>query len=168
MTLEPKKAELTNEDRLEFQSKLPYMGLKLGELSAQEERFVLYYTGGMSAAAAARMAGYSSKTSATNILNKESVKRAVDYWREEFREEVNFTKNHAHSMYMQAYASAVNSTEMKNTTDSLVKLHGLAKEEQKPLINIQINGTKQLERLTDEELLELAGKTIDHLEPSAD
>jgi hypothetical protein len=49
-----------------------------------------------------------------------------------------------------------------------VKLHGVAKEETKPLVNIQINGSKQLERMTDEELLELAGKTIDHLEPKSD
>jgi hypothetical protein len=71
-------------------------------------------------------------------------------------------------MYLSAYRASANATEMKNTTDSLVKLHGVAKEETKPLVNIQINGSKQLERMTDEELLELAGKTIDHLEPKSD
>ena len=54
---------------------------------------------------------------------------------------------------------------MKNTVDSLVKLHGLSTPEPTTTVNIQINGTKQLERMTDEELLKLAGQDADYLEP---
>jgi hypothetical protein len=47
----------------------------------------------------------------------------------------------------------------------MVRLHGLAKESQSQQVNIQINGAKQLERLSDDELLKLAGKGTQYLEP---
>jgi hypothetical protein len=57
---------------------------------------------------------------------------------------------------------------MKNTVDSLVKLHGLGLPDQATQININLNATaKQLERLSDEELLEIAGKSNAYLEPAA-
>ena len=59
-------------------------------------------------------------------------------------------------------------SEPTNTTDSLVKLHGLAAPENATQVNININGTKQLERMTDEDLLRIAGKDIDYLEPKGD
>ena len=85
------------------------------------------------------------------------------------REEVKFNVVNAHSMYMDAYAQSATATEMKNTVDSLVKLHGLSKENQpQTQVNVQINNIKQLERLTDEELLKLVGKDQQYLEPIAD
>jgi hypothetical protein len=57
---------------------------------------------------------------------------------------------------------------MKNTVDSLVKLHGLATPDQAVQVNVNLSATsKQLERLSDEELLEIAGKSTDYLEPDA-
>ena len=83
------------------------------------------------------------------------------------REEVKFGVNEAHSMYMNAYVSSANATEMKNTVDSMVRLHGLAKEaQQSTQVNVQINGAKQLERLSDDELLKIAGKDVKYLEPT--
>ena len=67
-----------------------------------------------------------------------------------------------------AYTSSANATEMKNTTDSLVKLHGLAAPDNATQVNININGTKQLERMSDAELLKIAGKDLDYLEPKSD
>jgi hypothetical protein len=49
-----------------------------------------------------------------------------------------------------------------------VKLHGLAAPENATQVNININGTKQLERMTDEDLLKIAGKDLDYLEPKSD
>jgi len=80
---------------------------------------------------------------------------------------VKFTSQNAHMMYMEAYNSSANATEMKNTTDSLVKLHGLAEADNAPQVNININGTKQLERMTDEDLLKIAGKDLNYLEPKS-
>ena len=82
------------------------------------------------------------------------------------REEVRFSRNNAQQMYMEPYTAPANATEMKNTVDSLVKLHGLGEPDNATQVNISINTTaKQLERLTDEELVEIAGRETAYLEP---
>ena len=93
--------------------------------------------------------------------------QAIEHFRQEMREEVKFTNQHAHMMCMEAYNASATATEMKNTTDSLVKLHGLAARTVLQ-VNININGTRQLERMTDEDLLKIAGKDMDYLEPKGD
>ena len=163
----PKDQPSDIDPHVELQSHLKYAGLNLNELTSQQETYVLARVGGMNMKASARAAGYSER-SVYDVEKSPAVQKAIEYFREQNREEVRFELADAHHMYMSAYRASANATEMKNTTDSLVKLHGISKEEQTPLVNIQINGSKQLERMTDEELLELAGSTIDHLEPKAD
>lgn len=163
----PKDQPSDIDPHVELQSHLKYAGLNLNELTSQQETYVLARVGGMNIKASARAAGYSERSS-YDVEKSPAVQKAIEYFREQNREEVRFELADAHHMYMSAYRASANATEMKNTTDSLVKLHGISKEEQTPLVNIQIHGSKQLERMTDEELLELAGNTIDHLEPKAD
>ena len=153
----------------EFQSHVPYMGLTLGDLTVQQEKLVLMISSGMSVAAAGRAAGYGSNKSSLEASKLPRVQQALQYFRDQMREEVKFTKTNAHTMYMEAYSASATATEMKTTVDSLVKLHGLAQPEQATQININLNATaKQLERPSDEELLEIAGKSDTYLEPSGD
>ena len=155
-------------EHTEFQSHMPYMGISRGSLTMQQEKLVSLISSGMTTAAAGRGAGYSSPQSTYAAAKVPEVQKAIEYFRAEMREEVRFSNQHAHMMYMEAYNSSANATEMKNTTDSLVKLHGLAAPENATQVNININGTKQLERMTDEDLLKIAGKDIDYLEPRRD
>ena len=155
-------------EHTEFQSHLPYMGLKRGSLTMQQEKLVSLISSGMTIAAAGRGAGYSSPQTTYEAVKRPPVAQAIEYFRQEMREEVKFTNQHAHMMYMEAYNSSANATEMKNTTDSLVKLHGLAAPDNATQVNISINGTKQLERMSDEDLLKIAGKDLDYLEPKSD
>lgn len=60
---------VTEQDRLELQSHFPYAGVKLSELSVQEERLILYFLRGMSKAAAGRAAGYRNQDSVYEALN---------------------------------------------------------------------------------------------------
>jgi len=143
------------------------MGLQHGSLTMQQEKFVLLITSGMSIAAAGRGAGYATPNSAYEAHKVATVQKALQWYREEMRETVKFDIQNAHTMYMEAYSSSANATEMKNTTDSLVKLHGLAAPDNATQVNININGTKQLERMSDEELLKIAGKDINYLEPKS-
>ena len=55
---EERPTDMSEADRNELQSHLPYAGLQLNELSVQEERLVLFHLRGMSKAAAGRAAGY--------------------------------------------------------------------------------------------------------------
>jgi Zn-dependent oligopeptidase len=144
------------------------MGISRGSLTMQQEKLVTLIASGMSTAAAGRGAGYSSPQAAYAAAKVPSVQKALDYYREEMRETVKFTNQNAHLMYMEAYNASANATEMKNTTDSLVKLHGLAAPDNATQVNININGTKQLERMSDEDLLKIAGKDINYLEPKSD
>lgn len=152
--------------RTEFQSHLPYMGLDLNSLTVQQEKLVMLAASGMSVAAAGRAAGYSHSNNAYEAMARPECKRALQYFRSQAREKVNFTIANAHTMYMEAYTSSATATEMKNTTDSLVKLHGLVQNEPQAQVNVQINASaKQLERLSDEELVKLVGKDEHYLEP---
>jgi len=164
---EPQSTEIVSE-HVEFQSHMPYMGISRGSLTMQQEKLVTLMASGMSTAAAGRGAGYSCSQTAYAAAKRPEIKKALDYFREELRETVKFSNQNAHMMYMEAYNASVNATEMKNTTDSLVKLHGLAVPDNAPQVNININGTKQLERMTDEDLLKIAGKDIHYLEPKSD
>ena len=165
---EPQSEPLTKEmSHTEFQSFMPYMGLNLNDLTIQQEKLVQLVASGMSIAAAGRAAGYASPSAAREAAKRPAVSKALEFLREEMRETVKFNRENAHMMYMEAYTSSANATEMKNTVDSLVKLHGLAIPDNSTQVNINIQGTKQLERMTDEDLLKLAGQDTKYLEPSA-
>jgi len=158
--------ELQSTEQVELQSFMPYMGLSLGDLTAQQERLVLYMSRGMTTAAAGRAAGYTTPQAAYDAAKRPAVVKALNYFREQFREEVHFTRVHAHSMYLDAYNSAATSTEMKNATDSLVKLHGLAAPDHATQININVTPA-HMERMSDEDLLKLVGRDEKYLEPDS-
>lgn len=162
---EPLTEELSH---TEFQSFMPYMGLNLNDLTIQQEKLVQMIASGMSIAAAGRAAGYASPHTARDAAKRPAVAKALEFLREEMRETVNFRRENAHMMYMESYQAAANATEMKNTVDSLVKLHGLGTPDSTTEVNINIQGTKQLERMTDAELLQIAGQDIKYLEPSSE
>lgn len=171
MTSSPQKESPSTEvvdAHTEFQSHMPYMGLNLNDLTVQQEKLVSLIASGMTVAAAGRGAGYASYATALDASKRPAVQKALQYYRENMREEVKFERANAHVMYMDAYNASATATEMKNTVDSLVKLHGLTQPDTAVQVNLNMNATsKQLERLSDEELLEIAGKKTDYLEPDA-
>tara|TARA_B100000214_G_C23906024_1_gene598908 strand:+ start:85 stop:603 length:519 start_codon:yes stop_codon:yes gene_type:complete len=157
--------QVTEEDRVELQSHFPYAGVKLSELSVQEERLILFFIRGMSKAAAGRAAGYRNLDHVYEVFKKPKIQKAVEYLREEIREEVKFDRNTATTMYLEAHRKSANATEEKNVVDSLCKLHGLFAPEQATQVNINVDKIQQLERLPDAELLKLAGVDMSYLEP---
>ncbi len=84
------------------------------------------------------------------------------------REEIKFDKNTATGMYLEAHRKSATATEEKNVVDSLCKLHGLFMPENATQININVDKVEQLERLSDAELLKLAGADTKYLEPAND
>ena len=160
--------EVTDQERVELQSHFPYAGVKLSELSVQEERLILFYIRGMSKAAAGRAAGYQNLDHVYEVFKKPKVSQAVEYLRQEMREEVRFDKNTATTMYLEAHRKSANATEEKNVVDSLCKLHGLFAPENATQVNINVDKIEKLERLPDSELLRIAGVDSSHLEPQGD
>ena len=165
------KEEFTNvteQDRLDLQSHFAYAGVKLSELSVQEERLILFFIRGLSKAAAGRAAGYRNMDHVYEVFKKPKIQQAVEYLRAEMREEVKFDRNTATVMYLEAHRKSANATEEKNVVDSLCKLHGLFAPEQATQVNINVDKIQQLERLPDAELLKLAGVDTSYLEPKGD
>ena len=160
--------EVTEQERVELQSHFPYAGVKLSELSVQEERLILFNLRGMSKAAAGRAAGYQNLDHVYEVFKKPKVSQAVEYLRQEMREEVRFDKNTATTMYLEAHRKSANATEEKNVVDSLCKLHGLFAPEIATQVNINVDKIEKLERLPDSELLRIAGVDSSHLEPQGD
>lgn len=156
---------VTEQDRLELQSHFPYAGVKLSELSVQEERLILYFLRGMSKAAAGRAAGYKNQDSVYEAFKRPKIMQAIEYLREEMREEVKFDRNTATQLYLEAHRKSATATEEKNVVDSLCKLHGLFAPEQATQVNINVDKIQQLERMSDSELLKLAGVDTKYLEP---
>jgi hypothetical protein len=157
--------EVTDEDRVELQSHFPYAGVKLSELSVQEERLVLFHLRGLNKSAAGRAAGYRNMDHVYEVFKKPKINQAIEYLREEMREEVKFDRNTATTMYLEAHRKSATATEEKNVVDSLCKLHGLFAPEQATQVNINVDKIQQLERLPDSELLKLAGVDVSYLEP---
>jgi hypothetical protein len=157
MTLLREKEEahiVTDSDRAELQSHFPYAGIHLNELSVQEERLLLFHLRGMSKAAAGRAAGYSDIDRVYSIFKQQKMQNALQYLRNEMREEVKFDRTTATSMYLEAHRKAATSTEEKNVVDSLCKLHGLFMPDSATQININVDKVEQLEKLSDAELLD--------------
>ena len=156
---------VTESDRAELQSHFPYAGIHLNELSLQEERLLLFHLRGMSKAAAGRAAGYSDLDRVYSIFKQQKFQNALQYLRNEMREEIKFDRDTATTMYLEAHRKAATSTEEKNVVDSLCKLHGLFMPDNATQININVDKVQQLEKLSDAELLKLAGEDQNYLEP---
>ena len=160
--------EVTDQERVELQSHFPYAGVKLSELSVQEERLILFYIRGMSKAAAGRAAGYKDMDTVYAVFKRDKVNQALNYLRQEMREEVKFDRNTETVMYLEAHRKSANATEEKNVVDSLCKLHGLFAPEQVTQVNLNVEKLERLERLPDSELLKLAGVDNEYLEPKGE
>jgi hypothetical protein len=122
----------------------------------------------MNKAAAGRAAGYQNLDHVYEVFKKPKIAQAVEYLRQEMREEVKFDRNTATTMYLEAHRKSANATEEKNVVDSLCKLHGLFAPENATQVNINVDKIEKLERLPDSELLKLAGVDSSHLEPQGD
>tara|TARA_S200002703_G_scaffold158199_1_gene167953 strand:- start:6 stop:524 length:519 start_codon:yes stop_codon:yes gene_type:complete len=166
--LNAEAVDVTDEDRIELQSHFPYAGVKLSELSVQEERLILFHLRGMNKSAAGRAAGYKDMDTVYAVLKRPKIIQALEYLRREMREEVKFDRNAATSMYLEAHRKSANATEEKNVVDSLCKLHGLFAPEQVTQVNLNVEKLERLEKLPDAELLRLAGVDTQYLEPKGE
>lgn len=78
--------------------------------------------------------------------------------------EIQFTRNDATFMYLDAHRKAKDATEEIKATDSLVKLHGIAAPEKKE-VSVTATTSAKLRQLDDNALIEMAGEDL-LLDPS--
>lgn len=138
-------------------------------LSAQEERYVQLRVRGLLPLAAARGAGIRVKNmSDINALHDANphLDEALVAYRMAIREEsisrgveIEFTRNDATLMLMEAHTKAANTMEEVRAIDSLIKLHGIAAPERKE-ITATVTNISEIQQMSDEQLAALSGRTL--------
>ncbi len=151
-------------DKAEFQSELPYMGFRPGDLTSQQEKFVHLVVSGMSNSAAAVAVGANPNTGSAWV-KLPHIEAAMEHFRSKNREKLNFTIETAHSMLLEAWSNCKDATEQVSVVRELVKLHGVAVPPKPQQVDVNINNKKQVERAPDARLLELAGVDANYLVP---
>lgn len=142
------------------------INIVLGErgfkFSTQEAYFLFAINLGNSPLEAAKSAGYSSpKHDVSLLLKNVEIELAIQVMAE-MKKDMNdrymngeFGQKEAMDMYMDAYASAATSTEMKNVVDSMVKLKGLAAAERREIV---LTNETQVRAATEQELIDQIGR----------
>lgn len=147
-----------------------YSELDIAPLDLQQERLIAGYLRGLPLPAAARAAGM-SHARAGEFLATEAAGRVLDYYRDTLQTSIEVTRDGLTVMLYDAHDLAATSGERIQAIRALGDMHGLFPGKG---VNVQINNTqnnvtvqneKQLQRLSDEELLRIAG--VDGLEPAA-
>ena len=142
------------------------------KVTAQEERYLQMRLRGLLPSAAARSAGLPHTSVDIKMMHDRNphLDEILISYRESIREQaihagvqIEFTRNDATLLYLQAHAKSETAMEEIRAVDSLVKLHGLAAPEKKEIVTNVTNVT-QIQQLSDEQLAALAGKVI-NLDP---
>jgi hypothetical protein len=141
-----------------------YASLGIGRLTAQEETYVQRRTQGINPSAAARAAGFRHPARAVaEMAQREDITLAISYMREMQRQvavqagALEFTRDDATALYLEAHAKSATAMEEIRAVDSLVKLHGLATPDR---VEVNVTNRGQMENMDDEQLLKLAGQDI--------
>lgn len=146
-----------------------YAALGITRLTIQEENYIQRRAQGLEPLAAARAAQFPNAHKAVaRMAEREDINLAISYAREMMRQQainngaIEFTKDDATQLYLEAHATSINSMEKIRAIDSLVKLHGLAAPERR---EIEITQRSQMSELNDDDLLRMTGQDIS-LDPS--
>lgn len=138
----------------------------LKPLTVQQEQYVMLRIRGLTPEAAAHHARLPSGIVSIHKMHEENP--AIDAYLVQMREEVRrqsiragvkvqFTRDDAAIMYMEAHAKSANATEEIKAIDSLVKLFGLAEPDKK---EVTVTSREQMRELSDDELMQLSGREI--------
>ena len=153
-------AVISDVDIAHLHSLYPYAGIDAG-FSAQQEQFILQFMKGMTPAAAARAVGM-SPARGQEMLRQERVVRVIELLREREFADVRITRDMLNGLLIEAHSKAANATEEINAVKELGKMNGLYESDKQKGALVQVNvgsqvkNVKQLEKMDEAQLLELA------------
>lgn len=155
----------TPADISEIQSLYPYLNIK--PLTRQMEQAMLLYMRGLSVAAASKGAGYKDSRVLKQFLDSEEGHVILEHLQRKQFNEIRVTREMLTNMLFEAHSKAATATEEIAAIRELGKMHDLYEnEKRKGAVNVNINSdakiinSKQIERMSDEQLLELAGPEL--------
>lgn len=163
-------AAITDADIAHIQSTYPLLNIK--PLNGQQERFILMILRGLNPPAAEKAVGY-KRGSGTALLAKPEVKAILEYYRQYALKDIKVTRDTLTEMLFEAHAKAGSATEEIMAIRELGKMHDTYESDKRKGVNIKqtivkggITNIKQIERLGDADLAELAGLPSLDPEPS--
>ena len=146
----------------EIQSLYPYLNLK--PLTGQQEQLVMLHLRGLSIPEAADQAGYRSIDKARAVLRRDDVRAIMDYLRERHFRDTRVTREMLTAMLFEAHSKSETATEEVLCIRELGKMHEIYPDAKRNTVEINAKGevtnVKQVRRMSDEELMKLAGGTI--------
>jgi hypothetical protein len=141
-----------------------YAALGINKLTSQEEVYVQRRSQGLNPNASARAAGFTRPAKAVAELSQRNdINLCISYMREMQRQiavsagAIEFTKDDATALYLEAHATSETSAEKIRAVDSLVKLHGLASPDK---VEINITAREQMAAMDDDDLMKISGQDI--------
>ena len=145
--------------------------MNLSTLTSQEEQYVLLRCRGLTPEASATAVGLPADTKSLHSMHerKPAIDGALVTMRDKVRRasimagvRVNFSRDDAALLYLEAHAKSANATEEIKAVEGLVKLFGLQEPEKKEL---RIRSRADLLEMDDSELARVSGQDIP-LDPS--
>lgn len=162
-------AVVSDVDLAELRSLYPLAKFDAG-FTGQQEQLLLYFMKGMNPIQAARAAGYTNPSHGASLLREEAFQRAIELLREKYFQEVRITRDMLNAMLLDSHSKAAGTIEEVAAIRELGKLNGLyesdkqrAKSGQTTVqVNVgsQVTNQKQIERMDDQQLMEIAGEVI--------
>jgi len=138
-----------------------YPEADIKEPTKQQEQLISHYFRGKSIAAAAKAAGYKSSMSAREFIESEGGVLLMRMLRDREFDDIRVDIETLTGMFFEAYNLAATSAEKIAATRELGKLHGIYPDSKRPDIVINnpqfIASQKNIQRLTDAQLAEMAG-----------
>ena len=152
-------------DLSEIQSLYPYLDIK--PLTRQLETAMMFYMRGFSAVAASKAAGYVNSKVLRAFIESEEGHAILEYLQNRHFQDIRVTRDHLTQMLFEAHAKAATATEEIAAIRELGKMHDLYEnDKRKGAVNVNIDNAvkianpKQLERMSNEQLLQFVGDDI--------
>ena len=156
---------LRDTDLVNVRSLYPY--LRISPLTSQQEKAILLYFRGLTKAQAATEAGYTSHKG-VGFLNSPEAVAIMDYLRADELQDIRVSRDSLTGMLLASHAKAATATEEIMAVREIGKMHDLYASDANNkggntlIINGNVQNIKQIERMDDSKLLELAGfETLD-------
>jgi len=140
----------------------------LKTITPQEQKILIFFYRGMHPRTIAIQTG-ASRDRIDSLINSDRGQRVLEALAERDTRDLAITRERLTAMLLDAHSHSATATEEISAIRELGKLHDLYLDNKKQIdinVNQKITNYTQIERATEEQLIELAGETID-LDPDS-
>lgn len=144
--------------------------LNIRQLTNQQARFALLITNGFAKTKAAAQCGLDN-TKMNELIEQPEFQVVLNHLINRKEEAVEITRDMLNMMLLESHAKAATATEEIMATRELGKMNDLYADNKKTAaqdITVNVVNVKQIQRLSDDDLMRIAGNSIIDMEPIDD